>query len=127
MVSKNLILAATAWMISLSWGGVSLANEVKVVGADVASGADGRYRFSVTLLHADNGWDHYADRWQVLTPNGDVIATRVLVHPHDSEQPFTRGLSGLAIPAGITWVNIRAHDKVHGDGPEMLKVILPDR
>jgi len=114
-------------LIVLMAGRASFANEVRVVDADVSRGSNGLYRFSVTLLHADNGWDHYADRWQVLAPDGKVLATRVLVHPHDQEQPFTRSMSGIAIPAGITWVTIRGHDKVHGDGARMLRVELPDK
>ncbi len=101
------------------------ANEVKVVDARASRSGNGTYSFSVTLLHADNGWDHYADRWQVLSPDGKILATRVLMHPHDSEQPFTRGMSGVKIPKGLSWVNIRAHDKVHGDGPVLFRVELP--
>ncbi len=127
MIFAKLILAVLGLTITLSTGAVALANEVKVEGAEAIRGSDGRYRFSVTLRHADNGWDHYADRWQVLSPNGDILATRVLLHPHETEQPFTRGMSGVAIPDGISWVQIRAHDKVHGDGPGLLKVTLPGR
>ena len=47
---------------------------------------------------ADSGWDHYANRWEVLEPEGQVIATRTLLHPHVDEQPFTRSLSGIHIP-----------------------------
>jgi hypothetical protein len=48
----------------------------------------GVYRFSVTVRHADEGWDHYADRWEVLTSDGTLLATRTLYHPHVNEQPF---------------------------------------
>lgn len=100
------------------------AGEVEVVAAKVSGGAGG-YRFSVTLRHADSGWDHYADRWQVLGPDGKLLATRVLAHPHVNEQPFTRSLSGVNIPDGIAQVHIRAHDKVHGDGAKLFTVDLP--
>ncbi len=120
-------MAILGLVLGLSISSPVAAGEVKVEGAEVTQGSNGTYRFSVTLRHADNGWDHYADRWQVLSPKGDILATRVLMHPHDSEQPFTRGMSGVAIPDGIIWVNIRGHDMVHGDGPQMLKVTLPGR
>jgi hypothetical protein len=50
---------------------------------------------------SDAGWEHYADRWQVLDAGGTVLGERVLLHPHDTEQPFTRSQSGIEIPAGI--------------------------
>jgi len=72
--------------------------------------------FTVTVRHADEGWSHYADFWEVDAPDGRVLATRVLQHPHVDEQPFTRELRGVAIPADVTSVRIRAHDRVHGFG-----------
>jgi len=91
------------------------AAEADVVGVRMTqSGAT--YNFAVTVRHADAGWDHYANKWEVLTPDGEVIDTRVLAHPHDNEQPFTRSLGGVRIPAGLAKVRVRAHDKVHGYG-----------
>ena len=46
--------------------------------------------FGVTLRHDDAGWDHFADRWEILSMNGDVLATRTLHHPHVNELPLTR-------------------------------------
>lgn len=82
------------------------------------------WRFDVTLSHPDTGWDHYADGWRVLTPDGDIIGTRVLHHPHVNEQPFTRSLSGVAIPEGITAVQIEAKDSVEGWGGETVMLEL---
>lgn len=72
--------------------------------------------FNVTVKHADTGWDHYANQWQVLAPDGTVLGTRVLYHPHVEEQPFTRSLSGVKIPGDVRWVTVRARDSVHGYG-----------
>ena len=36
-----------------------------MVGVEVSAGADGSYRFDVTVAHGDEGWDHYADAWDV--------------------------------------------------------------
>jgi len=77
---------------------------------------DGSWTFEVTVQHEDTGWEHYADRWEVLSPGGEVLATRVLAHPHVNEQPFTRSQSGIVIPEGVTGVRVRAHDLVHGYG-----------
>jgi hypothetical protein len=52
----------------------------------------------------------------VLTTDGAVLGTRTLLHPHETEQPFTRSLSGIAIPADVPRIVVRAHDKVHGYG-----------
>lgn len=84
---------------------------------------DGIWTFYVTVQHLDIGWNDYADGWDVLTPQGEVLKpdpqsqfTRTLLHPHVDEQPFTRSQSGIAIPAGIDQVRVRAHDYVHGFG-----------
>lgn len=103
---------------------LALAGPVSVEAVTFHKSADGRFRFDVTLRHADAGWDHYADRWEVLAPNGDILATRTLYHPHVDEQPFTRSLSGVTIPDGITIVIVRGHDSVHGYGSQEKRVNL---
>lgn len=80
--------------------------------------------FYVTVKHPDVGWKHYADRFEVLGPDGQVLATRVLQHPHVHEQPFTRSSDGVEIPPGIEVVTIRAHDSLHGDGGKQVEVSI---
>jgi hypothetical protein len=53
------------------------------------------------------------------------LGTRVLYHPHVDEQPFTRSLGGVRIPAEVTSVILRAHDSVHGAGGREVVVELP--
>ena len=77
---------------------------------------------SATVRHADEGWQHYADRYEVLAPGGRVLGTRVLQHPHVEEQPVTRTLEGLTIPASVERVRVRAHDSVHGFGGAEVEV-----
>ncbi|MDH3228599.1 MAG: hypothetical protein OEN55_02290 [Alphaproteobacteria bacterium] len=105
--------------------GAALAGEADVVGARAEQAGDGTWRFAVTVRHADAGWDHYADAWDVLAPDGTVLGTRTLLHPHEAEQPFTRALSGVRIPAGVTEVRIRARDSVHEYGGKELVVSVP--
>jgi hypothetical protein len=100
------------------------AGEADVISVDAARSADGNWRFEVTVRHDDTGWDHYADKWEVLGPDGKVLATRVLAHPHVGEQPFTRSLSGVEIPQGMKRVRVRAHDSVHGYGGSELEAEL---
>jgi hypothetical protein len=78
----------------------------------------------VTVKHDDEGWDHYADRWEVLGPDGEVLGTRVLYHPHVGEQPFTRSLGGVEVPEGVEKVVVRARDSVHGYGGKDVLVEL---
>jgi hypothetical protein len=85
--------------------------------------SDGTWTFHVTVEHPDTGWEDYADGWDVLTPDGEVLKpdpdspfTRLLLHPHESEQPFTRSQSGIAVPPTVTQVRVRAHDLVDGYG-----------
>ena len=94
----------------------AMAGAADAVGVKVTETAAGVYRFTVTVRHGDEGWKHYADRWQVVGPDGAVLGTRVLLHPHVNEQPFTRSLSGVSIPAGVAQVRLRVHDSVHGWG-----------
>lgn len=82
------------------------------------------YTFHVTVRHLDTGRDDYADGWNVVLPDGQIVRaagdespfTRLLLHPHENEQPFTRSQSGLVISAEIQSVTVRAHDSVDGFG-----------
>ena len=96
-----------------------------MVGVKMQKSAPGVYSFAVTVTHFDKGWDHYANAWEVIGPNGKLLGRRVLGHPHENEQPFTRSLSGVKIPEGVTTVRLRARDKVHGFGGAEIKVALP--
>ena len=101
------------------------AGEADVIEVDIKKTADTIYFFKVTVRHADEGWDHYANKWDVVAPDGTVLGTRTLYHPHVDEQPFTRSLSDVEIPAPITEVTVRAHDSVHENGGKTMKVIVP--
>jgi len=99
---------------------------VRAVQAD-----DGRWTFHVTVEHPDTGWEDYADGWDVVAPDGTVFKpdpdspfTRLLLHPHETEQPFTRNQSGIEIPEGVRQVRVRAHDLVDGYGGREVLVDL---
>jgi hypothetical protein len=104
---------------------VVLAGEADVVQADVKQTGERTYRFDVTVAHADTGWDHYADKWDVVALDNTLLGTRILHHPHVNEQPFTRSLSSVKIPAAIDHVIIRAHDSIHKYGGKTVQVELP--
>lgn len=117
--SNRLALCAAAL------SGLAHAGSADVVGASAHCSAQRVCSFDVSVRHDDQGWAHYADRWDVLAPDGRVLGRRVLLHPHDAEQPFTRSLGGVEIPPGIDRVKIRAHDTLHGDGGAEFELKLP--
>ena len=69
---------------------------------------------SVTIRHAETGWDDYADGWRVEAPDGTILGTRELLHPHADEQPFTRSLGGVSLPADIGEIHIRTRTSTTG-------------
>lgn len=105
--------------------GVCLAGKADVTAVEVKKQNDQSYEFHVTVLHSDAGWQHYADRWDIVAPDGRILGSRILLHPHVDEQPFTRSLGGVKIPSGISSVTVRAHDSVHGYGGKTVTVALP--
>ena len=87
--------------------------------------------FHVTVSHPDTGWKDYANGWDVVLPDNTVIKinpkdafTRVLLHPHETEQPFTRSQSGIVIPDGVTTVTVEGRDQVSGWGGATVEVEL---
>ena len=102
------------------------AGETDVIAGKITSLGGERYRVDATLQHADTGWDHYADRWDVLAPDGTVLGVRELAHPHVNEQPFTRSLT-LQIPADVKLITLRANDSVHGTGGMTFELQVPSQ
>ena len=117
--------AAVTALLSFLVIHTGFAGEADVLKVDVNAVGSEVFKFIVTVRHDDSGWDHYADKWDVVAPDGTVLATRILYHPHVDEQPFTRSLGGVAVPAGTSAVTVQAHDSVHGYGGETFTVRLP--
>jgi hypothetical protein len=111
--------------MALSLFSAAAAGEADVVDVKVNCDAESACAFNVMVRHADEGWEHYANRWEVLTLDGEVLATRELAHPHENEQPFTRSLRGVRIPEGVDRVVVRANDSAHGFGGKTISVNLP--
>lgn len=81
-----------------------------------SAGNAGVWSFDVTVAHPDTGWEDYVDGWHVETPEGAILGTRILLHPHVNEQPFTRSLGNVTVPGGTDEIRIRPHDLVSGYG-----------
>lgn len=102
----------------------ALADEPVIQNA-TARQSGGSWTFSVTLSHPDTGWEHYADGWRILDMDGNELGLRVLAHPHEHEQPFTRSLGGVQIPEGTTQVQIQARCLTDGWGQQRYPLKLP--
>jgi len=84
------------------------------------SGAENTYQFSVEISSPDTGCEQYADWWEVITEDGELIYRRILAHSHVSEQPFRRSGGPAAIDAD-TVVIVRAHMHPYGYGGEAFR------
>ena len=96
----------------------------KNIKADVISvdarGEPGAYTFSVGIQSPDLGCSQYADWWEVIDEQGNLLYRRILAHSHVNEQPFKRSGGPVTINADTT-VWVRAHMHPHGYGGEVLK------
>jgi hypothetical protein len=80
-----------------------------------ASGEPGAYRFAVGIRSPDTGCGQYADWWEVVGEEGDLLYRRVLLHSHVNEQPFVRSGGPIDMEADtVVWV--RAHMNTGGYG-----------
>ena len=115
------VISVSGLMLNLS---NSFAGTPNIISAYAQKRANNTYNFTVVVRHDDDKRKHWVNRWDVLTPNRTLIKSRVFLHGHPHEQPFTRHLKKVSVPTGAAFVYIRAHDLVHGFGP-MVKVNLP--
>ena len=102
----------------------SLAGEADIIDVKVQHNGGDSFQIIATVKHADTGWKHYANAFEVLDMDDNILGTRVLYHPHVDEQPFTRSLR-VKIPASIGQIKVRAVDSVHGKGGKHLIVSVP--
>ena len=90
--------------------GPAIVKDIKV------SGNENAYNFAVTLKSPDQGCEQYANWWEIVSPDGNMlIYRRILAHSHVDEQPFTRS-GGKVVISANTEVVIRAHMHPTGYG-----------
>ena len=97
----------------------------EVVGVMAMPDGEGTYRFDVTISSPYDRPERYSDAWRVVGPDGTVFGVRELTHDHADEQPFTRSLSGVAIPADLGSVMVEARDLIGGWSGQTYSVELP--
>lgn len=83
------------------------------------------YTFTIKLRHLDSGWDHYANRIEIIAPDGKILHSLRIAEPHIQQQPFTHQVTDVHIPYNFTWVKIRAHDVQHGYGGRIVTSSIP--
>jgi len=72
---------------------------------------DGAYLFKVRVSSPDVGCSQYADWWELLTPEGELLFRHILLHSHPcplSPNPFTRPGGPYPVDPQQTII-VRAH------------------
>lgn len=100
-----------------------VTNAQAVVTAVDISGEAGNYTFNVTIESPDTGCDTYANWWEVITPEGELLYRRILAHSHVDEQPFTRSGGPVAI-SPTQPVIVRSHMYPYGYSPEVMEGVV---
>ena len=88
----------------------------QVVNVIATQESNGNWCFGTSVQHNDQGWEHFANGWEVTDLKGNQLGYRKLAHPHVNEQPFTRSQCGIKVPSETTKVIVRAKCNKHGFG-----------
>lgn len=122
--SGFLLLCLGAWQFAacaptLPETDMSPTRDSESAHADVLSvrvdGQPGAYQFAVEIASPDTGCDQYADWWEVVSIDGELLYRRILLHSHVDEQPFTRSGGPVSIAADtLVWVRAHMNTGVYG-------------
>ncbi|MEP3207706.1 MAG: hypothetical protein ABJN95_00865 [Maribacter sp.] len=99
--------------------GVAQVTDVSV------SGSNDQYTFNVTISSPDLGCNQYANWWEIIDLDGNLLYRRILAHSHVNEQPFTRS-GGPVVISEDTVVYIRAHMNTTSYGSSVFKGSITD-
>lgn len=98
-----------------------------VIRVVVKAQPNARFDFAVTISSPYDTPQRYADAFRVTGEGGVIYGERVLLHDHADEQPFTRELDGVTIPAGVRSVVVQGRDSRYGYGGKTMRADLPGR
>ncbi len=85
-----------------------------VVGAAMSKNIDGSWDIRATVRSKDTGPSSYADRVEILDPEGKLLHTIPVPNHHLNEQPFSVTATNVKLPTDIAHVVIRARMKPGG-------------
>jgi hypothetical protein len=118
--------ASAATTVDVGTGDAGTDEEVpEVLDAMVTPDGEGTYRIDVTISSPYDRPERYADAWRVVGPDGTVFGVRELTHDHADEQPFTRSLNGVAIPADVRSIMVEARDLIGGWSGQAYRAEIP--
>ena len=100
------------------------ASKAEIKNVTVSKSSNNLYTFNVTILHNDTGWNHYINKWTIVDSNDNIIATRILHHPHVNEQPFTRSKSNVLIDGTSKEYFIKIYENIKKNSIEKYPIFL---
>ena len=128
---RTVLVAAILLSVLIVSPNMSLSADVQrfpdVVDVKVRQAGANTFDFDVTVSSPYDTPQRYADAFRVTGRDGTVFGERKLLHDHAGEQPFTRDLYGVAIPAGIKAVTVQARDRKYGYGGKTAEASIPGR
>jgi hypothetical protein len=130
LTTRSRFAALLVVLTVASFSGAAPAAEQRfpdVVRATVRASGPDTFDFDVTIASPYDTPTRYADGFRVQSTSGRVFGERKLFHDHADEQPFTRDLYGVKVPADVKVVQIQARDQRYGYGGRMVEVALPGR
>ena len=116
-----LISSTLAYESNLSGASNSL-DKAQVTFVSVSQQFDGSWCFKTSVRHNDEGWEHYANGWEIIDTSGNQLWERPLTHPHVNEQPFTRRLCDVQISPETQKLIVRAKCNKHSYGNKTITI-----
>ena len=65
-------------------------SDSRILSVETTPLTDGTHTFNVTIESDETGCDRYANWWEVIDEDNNLLYRRILAHSHVNEQPFTR-------------------------------------
>lgn len=107
-----------ALAFALGWVAPAPAGPAHAAGFHLERHRYGTWSAILEVDHEDQGWSHFADRWEVLDQAGRRILSGSLDGPKrrdvEEDGPVRRRLDAFGLPAGTTRLTCRIHCKQSG-------------